>query len=246
MCLYIIHFLLAVNYDKKVVQTHFLLLFVNKKYPETYILLWKGGWFWLFTHFANKKPSASPRAFYCCKMCKKSKSPPFLYYKKAATESLQKTTPKYQFILKMQLLHLGFIHMFCQIIWPKGCILNICFAFIHCVFSNAFLKCLPDGMHSYIGCICLIFVHRGFSNASSNCPQNRMHSHIGCIYLTSLHCVFSNVPSNCLPGSMHSHIGCICLTFLHCEFSNVSLNCLPEKRHGHIGCICLTFLHCVP
>ena len=82
MCLYIIHFLLAVNYDKKVVQTHFLLLFVNKKYPETYILLWKGGWFWLFTHFANKKPSASPRAFYCCKMCKKSKSPPFLYYKK--------------------------------------------------------------------------------------------------------------------------------------------------------------------
>ena len=62
------------------VQTHFLLLFVNKKYPETYILLWKGGWFWLFTHFANKKPSASPRAFYCCKMCKKSKSPPFLYY----------------------------------------------------------------------------------------------------------------------------------------------------------------------
>ena len=80
MCLYIIHFLLAVNYDKKVVQTHFLLLFVNKKYPETYILLWKGGWFWLFTHFANKKPSASPRAFYCCKMCKKSKSPPFLYY----------------------------------------------------------------------------------------------------------------------------------------------------------------------
>ena len=43
MCLYIIHFLLAVNYDKTVVQTHFLLLFVNKKYPETYILLWKGG-----------------------------------------------------------------------------------------------------------------------------------------------------------------------------------------------------------
>ena len=63
------------------VQTHFLLLFVNKKYPETYILLWKGGWFWLFTHFANKKPSAAPRAFYCCKMCKKSKLPPFLYYK---------------------------------------------------------------------------------------------------------------------------------------------------------------------
>ena len=42
------------------VQTHFLLLFVNKKYPETYILLWKGGWFWLFTHFANKKPLALP------------------------------------------------------------------------------------------------------------------------------------------------------------------------------------------
>ena len=87
MCLYIIHFLLAVNYDKKVVQTHFLLLFVNKKYPETYILLWKGGWFWLFTHFANKKPSASPRAFYCCKMCKKSKSPPFLYYKNQSSWS---------------------------------------------------------------------------------------------------------------------------------------------------------------
>ena len=80
MCLYIIHFLLTVNHGKMWVQTHFLLLFVNKKYPETYILLWKGGWFWLFTHFANKKPSAAPRAFYCCKMCKKSKSPPFLYY----------------------------------------------------------------------------------------------------------------------------------------------------------------------
>ena len=39
VCLYIIHFLLAVNYDKKVVETHFLLLFANKKYPETYILL---------------------------------------------------------------------------------------------------------------------------------------------------------------------------------------------------------------
>ena len=89
MCLYIIHFLLAVNYDKKVVQTHFLLLFVNKKYPETYILLWKGGWFWLFTHFANKKPSASPRAFYCCKMCKKSKSPPFLYYKTSTRNNSQ-------------------------------------------------------------------------------------------------------------------------------------------------------------
>ena len=31
--------LLTVNYDKMWVQTHFLLLFVNKKYPETYILL---------------------------------------------------------------------------------------------------------------------------------------------------------------------------------------------------------------
>ena len=93
MCLYIIHFLLAVNYDKKVVQTHFLLLFVNKKYPETYILLWKGGWFWLFTHFANKKPSASPRAFYCCKMCKKSKSPPFLYYKNVTKMCTFKTRP---------------------------------------------------------------------------------------------------------------------------------------------------------
>ena len=39
--MYIIHFLLAVNYDKKVVQTHFLLLFVNKKYPETYILYYE-------------------------------------------------------------------------------------------------------------------------------------------------------------------------------------------------------------
>ena len=74
MCLYIIHFLLTVNHGKMWVQTHFLLLFVNKKYPETYILLWKGGWFWLFTHFANKKPSASPWAFYCCKMCKHRKN----------------------------------------------------------------------------------------------------------------------------------------------------------------------------
>ena len=41
MCLYIIHFLLTVNYDKMWVQTHFLLLFVNKMYPETYILYYK-------------------------------------------------------------------------------------------------------------------------------------------------------------------------------------------------------------
>ena len=81
MSLHIIHFLLAVNHNKLWVQTHFSLIFVNKKYPVTYILLWKGGWFGLFTHFANKKPSASPRAFYCCKMCKKSKSLPFLYYR---------------------------------------------------------------------------------------------------------------------------------------------------------------------
>ena len=98
MCLYIIHFLFAVNYDKKVVQTHFSLLFVNKKYPVTYILLWKEGWFWLFTHFANKKPSDSPRAFYCCKMCKKSKSPPFYTIKSVLnmkeSYSMEKTPKK--------------------------------------------------------------------------------------------------------------------------------------------------------
>ena len=36
--------------------------------------------FWLFTHFANKKPLASPRAFYCCKMCKKSKITPLFIF----------------------------------------------------------------------------------------------------------------------------------------------------------------------
>ena len=41
MCLHIIHFLLTVNVNKMRVQTHFLLLFVNKKCPVTYILLWK-------------------------------------------------------------------------------------------------------------------------------------------------------------------------------------------------------------
>ena len=30
-----------------------------------------------YTFRCNKKPSASPRAFYCSEMCKKSKSPPF-------------------------------------------------------------------------------------------------------------------------------------------------------------------------
>ena len=130
MCLYIIHFLLAVNYDKKVVQTHFLLLFVNKKYPETYILLWKGGWFWLFTHFANKKPSASPRAFYCCKMCKKSKSSPFLYYEKLErTEILFcllaisfcsiefSSSPSYCFPQRSSVLNLSRKHCVCQMIW---------------------------------------------------------------------------------------------------------------------------------
>ena len=52
-------------------QTHFLLLFVNKKYPEAYILLWKGGWFWLFTHFANKK------LFIAAKCVKSQNHPPF-------------------------------------------------------------------------------------------------------------------------------------------------------------------------
>ena len=35
-----------------------------------------------YTFCCNKKPSASPRAFYCSEMCKKSKSPPFSYYKR--------------------------------------------------------------------------------------------------------------------------------------------------------------------
>ena len=37
------------------------------------------GYLWFFS-FTNKKPSALPRAFHCSEMCKKSKSPPFLYY----------------------------------------------------------------------------------------------------------------------------------------------------------------------
>ena len=34
-----------------------------------------------YTFWCNKKPSASPRAFYCTKMCEKSKSTTFSYYK---------------------------------------------------------------------------------------------------------------------------------------------------------------------
>ena len=35
-----------------------------------------------YTFCCTKKPEAKPRAFYCSEMCKKSKSPPFLYYEK--------------------------------------------------------------------------------------------------------------------------------------------------------------------
>ena len=38
------------------------------------------------TFWCNKKPSASPRAFYCTKMCEKAKSTTFSYYK--STQSL--------------------------------------------------------------------------------------------------------------------------------------------------------------
>ena len=55
MCLHIIHFLLPVNYDKMWVQTHFLLLFVNKKYPVTHILPWKGDVILTFYTFCSNK-----------------------------------------------------------------------------------------------------------------------------------------------------------------------------------------------
>ena len=83
-----------------------------------------------------------------------------------------------------------------------------------------------------------------FSNGSSNCLPERMHSHIGCIGLTFLHCAFSNVSSSRLHKKRHSHIGCICSTFRHCEFSNVSSKHLHKKMQSHIGCICSTFPHC--
>ena len=41
-----------------------------------------------YTFCCNKKPSASPQAFYCSKMCKKSKSPPFSYYQKLCAKIL--------------------------------------------------------------------------------------------------------------------------------------------------------------
>ena len=86
--------------------------------------------------------------------------------------------------------------------------------------------------------------HGVLSDVSSNCLPEQMHSHIGCICLTFLYCGFSNVSSNGLPQRKHSHIGCICFVFLHCAFSNVSLNYLDQSRHIHIGCTYLTFLRC--
>ena len=47
------------------------------QYPVTYILLWKGGWFCLFTHFSAIKSPRRSRGLFIREMCKKSKSPPF-------------------------------------------------------------------------------------------------------------------------------------------------------------------------
>ena len=88
MCLHIIHFLLTVNVNKMRVQTHFLLLFVNKKYPVTYILLWKGGWFWLFTHFAAiKSPRLRLGLFIAAKCVKSQNHPLFHTIKSKSTHS---------------------------------------------------------------------------------------------------------------------------------------------------------------
>ena len=129
-------------------------------------------------------------------------------------------------------------------------------------FSSVLRHCLPEQIHSLIGCISTIFLLSEFSNVFSKCLPEQMQSCIGCICSREWvfrccqtaclnKCIvtlvallrlffqseFSNVFSSCLPEQMHSHIGCIWMTFLQCEFSNVSSNCLSEQLRSRIGCI---------
>ena len=67
-------------------------------------------------------------------------------------------------------------------------------------FLNVFSNCLPEQMHSHIGCICKIFHQSVFSNVSSNRLLEQMHSRIGCICMTFLQSGFSNVVSSGLNG----------------------------------------------
>ena len=62
----------------------------------------------------------------------------------------------------------------------------ICFAFLHCVFSNVSSNPLPDRMQSHIGAL---------SGVSSNDLPERMRSLTGCICLVfSPLCIFKYIP----------------------------------------------------
>ena len=98
------------------------------------------------------------------------------------------------FFLK-QLHARGFNGLSFDVLGPKF-FTDICFTFLHSVFSYVSSNGLTDWMHSCIGCTCLIFLHYAFSNVSSNFLPERMHNRIGCICLIFLHYAFSNVSSN--------------------------------------------------
>ena len=72
---------------------------------------------------------------------------------------------------------------------------------------------LPDRVHTHTCCICFAFLHCVFSNFSSNPLPDRMQSHIGCMRLSFFLCALSGVSSNDLPERMRSLTGCICLVF---------------------------------
>ena len=67
----------------------------------------------------------------------------------------------------------------------------VAFVFLHCVFSNVLLDCLPG----HIGCTCLTFLHCVLSSVSLNRLSENMYSCICCIYLSFLHCVLLSVSS---------------------------------------------------
>ena len=56
-----------------------------------------------------------------------------------------------------------------------------CWAFPHCVISNAYQEKMKPSRKSCTGCICEAFLHCVFSNASSDNLPWRKNSHIFCI-----------------------------------------------------------------
>ena len=102
-------------------------------------------------------------------------------------------------------------------------------AFLHCVFSNVYSKCLHKRKQS-----CTEFVHLFlcvFSSVISNHLPERRHICTSCIYLACLQCVFSNVCSKRLHKRIQSGIGCIIFsTFLQWVLSNVFSNSQPGRR----------------